>query len=859
VTTFTEITRIMQEIETGERPATGFTRDLLVNLAMMGAGKFAVGRMARALERQGIVGLRAKLNLFAGEYLATSGVGIANLYLGALVQGGVVTSEDIKTNLVHNFGFVVGMKAMHALGEVPKSLFENEAKTWKDVDTAAKYKSLAEDLAKRDQVVSIRLKELAEAKTPDQKEQILEKIAKLGDQKANAIEQSKIPDADKVAAAYRDAVGMFRADAKGAVMLDRVGAKPLLETGNLSYETGSANEATLERHFEESGANVRIERDAAGRKTYIVTTADGEMRYVPREPATGATAQAAYTLTTRIAGETVPGKPMNADRVETAADVVSILKSSKATSKLIPTPADAFVLTTPGGKICRVSMKVGDPASGATHATGPAAFSLKRVKGEWVAEIVVSGRVPNDQIVRGVNHEVAELATVVDRLEQKAADSGVKPDVAYDTPAKLGAAVAPEVSAGPKAPGKPLTAHDVAVLNSDLVTLGAQMREVTAMLDALGPGARRQVYEARLKLLQQDIGAVWVLLDLPVNRRDFEKRMTELKKAKVALSPEAMSNLEAVRFQRGSKPKITILELQIIFNELAKANPNLVGEGSFLRMKVYYERAVRKKAEEAMDVARKQPAADDAKVLAAGLEVCRKLLGGLSIESWRGRAFEGLVVDEFNRDSDLVNAYGRLFKIELNNFPTYDVVGIKIGKGTSAAAVKGVATPLNFEIEDVVTAKVLVIKDANGVEVARQRPDGTVHLRRPGIEVWLASLKAKGRADIDEMKKASGTPEKPTGQGMIVTKEYAEDVDRMIKRAQDKLDNLEGKKGKTKERAAAKKELELLKFLKDNLETSVMWSNEKVDALLSSLKEVGVDVAQLERELKAAVKKKPGP
>ena len=75
----------------------------------------------------------------------------------------------------------------------------------------------------------------------------------------------------------------------------------------------------------------------------------------------------------------------------------------------------------------------------------------------------------------------------------------------------------------------------------------------------------------------------------------------------------------------------------------------------------------------------------------------------------------------------------------------------------------------------------------------------------------------------------------------------------------DKLDNLEGKKGKTKERAAAKKELELLKFLKDNLETSVMWSNEKVDALLSSLKEVGVDVAQLERELKAAVKKKPGP
>ena len=865
VTAFTELTRIQQEIETGERPATGFARDLLVNLAMTGAGKFAVGRMARSLERQGIGGLRARVNLFAAEYLATSGVGIANLYLGALFEGGTVTHEDVRQNLLHNFGFVVGMKVMHALGEGPKGLFKNEAKTWKDRQIADRYEALAVDLDKRDQDIKLWLKELANADTPDKKADILERIAKREDMKADAIENSGIPDAKEVAAAFRDAVGMFRVDAKRAVLLERVGAKPLLSTANLSYETGSANEAALEKHFEESGNNFRIERDAAGRKTYVVTTVDGEIRYVPRDPATGGTAQAAYTPTTRIQGEVVPDKHTgDPNRVETGEDVVKILKSTpKTVSKFIPTPAEAFVLTAPGGATCRVAIKVGDPASGATHATGPASFSLSRVNGEWVAEITVNGNVPNDHIVRGVNHEVTELVVVLDRLEQKAAEQNVTPDVAYDTPEKLKAAIEPEVSAGPKGPGKPMSAHEAAVLNADLVTLGKQMQEVTSMLDALPFGDfRRPMYEARLKLLQQDFGAVWTLLDLPVNRAAFEKRMDELKKANAGLTPEALTTLRGVQFQRERHETISYLDLQIIFNELAKANPNLVEEGSFLRMKVYFEKSVRRKAEEAMDEARKQRL-DSATVLARGLEVCRQLLGGTNIASWRGRVFEGLVVEEFNNNPDLLEAYGRMFKIEKNNFPTYDIVGIKIAKDTAAASVKGVPTPLSFEVEPVLEkgkptgVEVLVIKDGNGREVARQRPDGTMW-QRPGVEVTLASLKAKGRAEIKELKKAVGTPDKPTGQIAIVNKELAADIDKKIEFAQGRVDALTGQKGKARELGAAKKRLELLQFIKDNTVVSEKWSIEKIDAVLEELKALGVDVEEIEREIQAAAKKKSG-
>jgi hypothetical protein len=290
VALFTQINRMVNEMQTGQRSQASFLEELGVNLLMAGASKYAFLRTMRALELRGVDprSLRGRLNLFVAEYVATSGVGLAYLHLGTFIHGGVVTSEDIKHSLKHNFAFLVGMKTIHAGVHSPRQRYENEKKTHKDKKVAAAYEKLLSDVAAHDKAIEAQLAAIKDAKTPEERQKAFEQAARSLEEKAKVIEKSGIPEAAKEARDLRTMISVATADFGQAIVLERVGARPLEsgDTPHLAYDKGTANEAALERHFNETGANFTFTERADGSRVYTVTTTQGPLRYEPRDPAT---------------------------------------------------------------------------------------------------------------------------------------------------------------------------------------------------------------------------------------------------------------------------------------------------------------------------------------------------------------------------------------------------------------------------------------------------------------------------------------------------------------------------------------------------------------------------------------------
>jgi hypothetical protein len=135
--------------------------------------------------------------------------------------------------------------------------------------------------------------------------------------------------------------------------------------------------------------------------------------------------------------------------------------------------------------------------------------------------------------VRGVNHEVTEISTLVPRLEARA------------TTLKL--VMNDEISvAGMKRAGKGLSSHDLATFNADVATVQAQLQKVRAQLSTIAPGdPARAVLEQRQRLLVNDVGALMDLLELPVNKGEFDQRVGELQKQGV--DPNAVYMLHNMR------------------------------------------------------------------------------------------------------------------------------------------------------------------------------------------------------------------------------------------------------------------------------------------------------------------------
>ena len=866
---FTESMRVIQDIQTGQSPSTSFTEDLVVNLAMHGATEFAAGRMARALEASGIklTSITGRVGMFAAEYIATSGVGLAHLYLGSMIRGHAVTQKEVDENLLSNFSFLVGMKAMHAFVEAPKAVFLEEARTWQDPDVAAKYKALNENLKPYDDEFQKAAEELA--KTPDaaDRKALLDHQADILDAKAKVIESSDIPDANKVAEDYRFGIQTFRADIQRASTLEGVGARPLdgKDSPHLSYERGSANEAALEAMFKENNqAFTSVER-ADGSKVYNVYTAEGFLRYEPRDPGdpgSGASQKEAYAKTTRIAGEVIPGKTgASAEKLESGEDVSAIVGNSGARSARIPQGVGEEFVLRAGNVDCLVTFKVAERlTSRADHEAGPATYRLTmNANGEWEATVTVRKSAPNDHVVRGVNHEVEELAKVIERLEARASSYKGGRE-AYKNQQTLNRAMQREVSGDPsKDPKTGLSAHTLATFNADVRTVLDQSAEIVNGLQSLRPGESSAVLDERRKNNDNDVGALLNLLDLPVAEDALRSRLKELEaqgvdtKAVLALKQMWVSERTGYRF--------TPIDMQILYAEFNKANPNTVPEATYSAFIEYYERKVREKVDRAVANARKQKGATEQSVRAAAMKEALRDTGGTSVASLRGRFFEGKYIDEFNSDPQRVSDQGRLYAIPSNNYPTYDIAGIRIYDGNAAVSAKGAVTPLRFatlpDSSTGVTVQLLHVYDANGKEVAYQTADGKFVVKDPDhVELWVASLKAKDRLQITEMRKAIGTPADPTGQTMVVTQNGKEWLKRQIKNKAAAAERAK-QGGNMDEFRRIDKQRRELEFFDENVEVDDDLRNEDIDEMIELLKSIGLDKENIVRGATATQKAPP--
>ena len=360
------------------------------------------------------------------------------------------------------------------------------------------------------------------------------------------------------------------------------------------------------------------------------------------------------------------------------------------------------------------------------------------------------------------------------------------------------------------------------------------------------------MYNERRKTNLNDVGALINLLDLPVEENALKARLKEL--GDQGVNVKAIEGLKQLWVTERTGFRFTPLDMQLLFTELNKSNPNTIPDATYSAFLEYYDRKVREKVEKAVAKARRRKGATDQTVRDAAMKEARRGVGGTSVASARGRWFEGITVDRFNADPKKVSDHGTLIGIPSNNFPTYDVAGIKVG----AVAAKGVVMPLDLQVKTGTrkrkTVQLLFIYDGNGKEVARQLPDGTFKVNMPDVEIWVASLKAKDNLSISEMKKAIGTTTNPTGESMIVTPNGKENLQANPGHAGGCREGEESgqREGVPETRQAA---AELENFDR-NIEADDDLRNEHMDKAIRLLKDAGLDYDQMVKDLTATKKKK---
>jgi hypothetical protein len=836
---FTEAMRFTEEMKTGQVSENSFAHDFVVNLAMMRVSELVVGGFGKLIGKPttmlGKVAFTA--GEFAAEYAAVNAVGLVDL---AATKGiGNITADDLKQAAIYNFAFIVSMKGAAVLGSGASAMvdhaFKEKAVAGGDA-LLAKLRGIDKQLAEHLD------RSFANEKDSQKQSDALDKQASLIEQKAAILESSKLEGAKELAQQYRKAVALYRGDVARAKTLSAVRARPVDGTPHFTYEAGGGHEAELAAHFTEAGITYEV-RDGLGGKIIDVMTPEGRVTFTPREPGGGAASTgAAYANEGRIERK----------RLSTDKDVMKVLAESSATHPaIVKGDKTTFKMNNAAAPTMITIVAVDSHTINSPHNTGPAAMEIKFKSGTFEVRIEIERNSSNDHVVRSINHEMAELSQFLERAVEEGHASG-KGLALFNDAAKLRDLVRAEaapsaVKKGAK-PGEP-SSHDVGLIEGDVRTLGLQLNEISSKLR--DPATKRRdvaVLEERLDLMRRDLRRVWNLLDLPEDKASLDKRLAVFEKAGIKLSKESVSQLQTMRAGHGEaadvSPRIGPIEIQMCFDQLKQANPKLVKTATYNDLMEYYQDKIRGKAEAAM---KKSMAKyhDKARALKDGLAVVKELAGGTSVASWRGRAFEGLSIKEFNDDPALVAERGRMHQIELNNFPTYD-----------AATVKGVGGELVFTVTGDKRLRIDVKEGGNKRRIFEQKPGNKPPYVADGVDVWLVSMKAKGSMDIKEMTKALGTPDNPTEQGLLVTPEYMRDLRIAVKDARKEVATTKAAvaagTAKPAELADARERLKTLEFFEENIEVSKQWSNEKIDELLVRVKAAGVDTRTLKKDVRKA-------
>ncbi|MEQ1955840.1 hypothetical protein ABMA59_31185 [Mesorhizobium sp. CN2-181] len=773
---FTAFMRAESSLSTGRYPHTSFLEDMIVNLATEGVGR---GTQIGYRMAFGLGGSTAKLSvahtagMFAAEIATTSVASMITAGVAARIFDRPFTDAEMESTAMQNAAMMVAMRGVHVLGArateyMQVRLAEAQLKERvKSIDLAA--------LQREMQVQDAAIKDAAKSMLDDTTD--AERLAHLDEQlvamrrKLDILGKSKDPEVRILKESYRLGVEMHQRAVMQARLHVGINARPSDRGADMTFAPGPESERLLSKHLAQNNVPFTVREGLSGR-VFEVTLPNGrKMRYRPRpELAGGASREGAYTGAQRS-----PGKPLS------AADPMSIMNvvlRDGLHHPLIPdNGTNRFEIGAGDTKISVTLVPVEKFSESSTrHKPGPATFDVRYENGKLVATIEVMTNRPDEQITRAVNEEVVELQRISQLLASPEAMAELKPGTPGEQLKQLVLREASAGMLGKDTPGGRPTADDISTLQS-IEYLGKKLAQLTAKINnpATREADRPDLYAARALILS-DFQALWKEAHLSTSKEGLAATMKTFEDAGVPLSQDTRGFLEGMRFTKAGHPLIDapvdMLDLHIIFSELQKANPNLMAGVTIRDFMNYYHEAVARKAKANYDEALKEgKTPEQARDIMK--ETILTMSGGTSIASHRGRAFEGMSMEDFNANPALVQQYGRMIGFEQNNYPTYDTLTVK-------GAVNG------FTMHKVtkpnakgVVVDHIVLMDADGTtffECYRGSNGGILWDSPPTrYDVLKWSMKARSTVDTYQVLKATGftKPAQAVGRMFLSTEGMA--------------------------------------------------------------------------------------
>ena len=828
----------------GVRPHTPFWEDFVVNAATMGAER-ASHAAYNSLFRvnPATAGLRRHIaGRMVSEYLATSVVTRAHLSISSALHGTALTDAQIRQSYMSNAGFLVAMKGRDLLGSPASGHIRQELESQSDVTTTR----LLERLRNQDSIIDEAAVEVANAESQMERDAALARMEEAFRAKTELIESSGIRELSETAVDFGDAVRLFGRDAAQARVFGTVNIEPVPGTQDLTYSQGGASEAALTHHLNESGAVFQVLEGAHGAIFEVHGLDGGISRILPREAQlVGATSGRSFMAVGRGAGE---GVLRSGDHVALAEIIHRDAQIDQGIRDQLLS-SQRFYLDVPGAQVNVELRSVENYSSNLEgHDPGPAQYRIEPGDGQFRVVIEVLNRATNDQIGRAVSHEIREIQRVVEAIVDT---SGGGPEM-YQNRMAIDSALLEQRGTGVLQEGSHAaepTADDLGRLE-ELRYFHGKMREIHTALDSRPSPGEATLLRERLHLLEAEYRRAWRETGLSTNPEALARQLQLFTDAGLPLDSQTHAAIEEARFatEHGweSREGLRMIDLQIIMSELHKANPNLVAGTSIFDIGAYYQERVASRAE-AVYADELASHGDADLALARAVESVREMLGGTSIASWRGRAFEGLSAEELNNDPAFLQQYGHLHTISRNNYPTYDAVSVQ--GATSGLRIDESPLSVPSPTGGAPTQKTqLQIFDSAGNRifhwVAGRPPTVTT---APGYVVHLWSDKARGSFEMYQMYRAMGSARTTHDSGhMLSTPELADRLQRSIDWTRTRVQNLSvDPTASPSELARMQTRLSDLLHFQSRLEVSQGWSNARMDALLESLRDSSVNVDEI--------------
>lgn len=765
---FTAIMRAESTLSTGQYPHTSFAEDMIINLATEGIGQgtqvgyralFGVGRNTAR------IGGRHAAGMFVAEMATTSVASMIAAGVTARIFDRSFSNSQMRSALVDNAAMMVAMRGVHVLGARATDYINRRLQdaALREQVNNVDLEALQQNMVRQDVAIREAATTMLDKTSDADRMAVLEDQLGAMERKLAILDGSSNREVRMLAESYRQGVRTHRRSVMQTRLHIRINAReagPL--TPDQTYAPGRASESELARHLTESGNPFSVRPTVFG-AVFEVTLPNGtRIHYRPRRntPA-GASRAGSYTNAARIEGAEISARdPSQLMSILHGDNLSHRLLKRRAVGNTLAIGTGSHVIQTEFLPVERHSNEMGGSGAAGPHAAGPARFELSiDANGNLRAVVELRNDVSNDQIVRAVNEEIRELqqiSTVIGDRTNPASQNFIGPLSALT----LDTIVTEQSAAGRLRRGGngtgPLTADDGATIRG-VGFLGKRLAQLSDRINdpATPEGDRSELY-ARRDLVLADFQALWAEVGLPTDRARLNDIVQQLDDAGMALPEAARGYLEGMRFTRAGHPQldspVTMLDLHILFSELQKANPHRFGGVTIRDFMNYYHDAIARRAKSDYDTAIQEGRSAE-EAADAQITTILNLIGGTSIPSARGRNYEGVSLEQFNRNIGLLNQYGRMYGIERNNFPTYDAVTVQGAANGFTMREIDIPGPGGTDVRH------LQLIDADGTVFfqCHRGPNGglirTVNIR---YDVLMWSMKARQTVDTFQILKATG-------------------------------------------------------------------------------------------------------